>query len=756
MSPTRVAFCSLRSLFVILFIGLSNPQAVFSQPDDAKAAGKAIADFPELTIDVFKEMDGGVALSPEEIKGRNTWIIWTAGGQVFLDRMARESYGIIDVLKTIDSRNRDTRFARMGLINEPGFKKAENPDEFGLWLDVPINPAKDGLGEVDSQIAKEYEGTAIDWKQWVYGRSTGVMGLRIFPNPDFFNNEEARTKWDANRYYDPNDGDYWADRELIRPYRVGMTCGVCHVAHHPLNPPADPESPKWNNLASAIGNQYLREGYLFAINLRKRNFLYQMIQQQPAGTSDTSRIATDHINNPNAINAIFNVPSRLEVANAHSEQISAESGLLPGDGVDQAGMRKVPRILKDGADSIGVPAASIRVYVNIGMYSQHWLTLHNPLVGVRAQTPFTIDNAQKNSVYWMATQERLSNMKSFLASVNPFHLKDAKGTGSNDKDGSEFITKDANVLRKGKIVFSQYCAKCHSSKRAPNSVFSANAWYAKSLMSEDFLDDNFLSDDKRYPASVLKTNASRALATNAMRGNIWDNFSSETYKKQRSVGEITVFNPLTGKYDYKFVSPNGGVGYYRTPSLISLWTSAPFFHNNALGKYTGDPSVRGRMAAFDDAAEKLLWPEKRLNERSIWRTQEESWLEFPRASIPPSLAKALAPITDKDGYVRLGPIPAGTPINLLANLNIGEVRDASDVNERLASLISLVTNLKKQLAATKGMTPDQARNHINTFLVSALMKASKCPDLIEDRGHYFGTSLSDKNKRALIEFLKLL
>ena len=30
-------------------------------------------------------------------------------------------------------------------------------------------------------------------------------------------------------------------------------------------------------------------------------------------------------------------------------------------------------------------------------------------------------------------------------------------------------------------------------------------------------------------------------------------------------------------------------GYYRVPSLVSVWSSAPFLHNNMLGKFTGDP-----------------------------------------------------------------------------------------------------------------------------------------------------------------------
>jgi hypothetical protein len=31
---------------------------------------------------------------------------------------------------------------------------------------------------------------------------------------------------------------------------------------------------------------------------------------------------------------------------------------------------------------------------------------------------------------------------------------------------------------------------------------------------------------------------------------------------------------------------------------------------------------------------------------------------------------------------------------------------------------------------------------------------SKCPDFIVNRGHLFGTTLPDDDKRALIEFLK--
>jgi len=47
--------------------------------DEAKAADKTTADFPQISDDIFKPMDGGIDLSPEEIMGRNTWNLWSGG-----------------------------------------------------------------------------------------------------------------------------------------------------------------------------------------------------------------------------------------------------------------------------------------------------------------------------------------------------------------------------------------------------------------------------------------------------------------------------------------------------------------------------------------------------------------------------------------------------------------------------------------------------------------------------------------------------
>ena len=60
----------------------------------------------------------------------------------------------------------------------------------------------------------------------------------------------------------------------------------------------------------------------------------------------------------------------------------------------------------------------------------------------------------------------------------------------------------------------------------------------------DFLKDNYLSTDARIPVTLLRTNACSPLGTNAIRGNIWDNFSSETYKNLPSVGTRDAAGPV--------------------------------------------------------------------------------------------------------------------------------------------------------------------------------------------------------------------
>jgi hypothetical protein len=683
--------------------------------DEAKAAGLTTADFPQLTADIFKPMDGGIDLSPEEIMGRNTWNLWSAGNQRFWDHAAQDSYGLIDLLKMLDNRkySRAERFKVLGLMNEPGFRARAptEPDELGLCLDEQIAPEPTGINEK------------------VYGRPSGVLGFRLFPNPEF--DDAARKKWDGKRFYE--DPTYYNNKKLVRPYRVGVACGACHIAPNPSNPPADPENPRWENLASAIGNQYINEGKVFASNVQKGGFFYEMLAAQPRGTSDTSRIATDHINNPNAINAIFLLAERERIA--VPEKMAGGTLALPGEKEEM----NVPHILKDGADSVGVRGAAIRVYVNIGMFSEYWLTRHDRLLGLKRQKPFEIPYSREHSVFWRATEERLDNIAAFFRKLKSFRLADTPG-------GQAYITADSAVMMRGKEVFAESCAACHSSKQPPENIdprsAEGKAWFRAAVMSPDFLENNFLSNDRRYPLITVKTNSARAFASNAKSGHIWDNFSSLTYKELSPVDELEFFNPFDETRPIKFKPKEKDVapGYYRVPSLVSVWSSAPFLHNNTLGKFTGDPSVAGRMDAFNDAVEKLLWPEKRLNDASIWRTSQRCYLHIRKEYVPWPLRFRC----DRDGYLNIGPIPAGTPVNLIANLD-----------PSFCDMLTLVPRIKADLDKVRDQQlDDEAAKKVFANLVPDLVRANKCPDFIEDKGHYFGTDLPDTDKRALIEYLK--
>jgi len=75
---------------------------------------------------------------------------------------------------------------------------------------------------------------------------------------------------------------------------------------------------------------------------------------------------------------------------------------------------------------------------------------------------------------------------------------------------------------------------------------------------------------------------------------------------------------------------------------------------------------------------------------------------------------------------------------------------------------SIIFSKKAQSRRRARRSLDDEVNKTLANLKSPLLELNKCPDLIVDRGHYFGTSyfaeeppLSDDDKRALMNFLSL-
>jgi hypothetical protein len=779
--------------------------------DEARRANRSATSMALADEDYFHDMDGGATLTPDEIKGRNTWIVWTGGNDRFWDSIGSAVFGSLDFLKTLSSYpglkfSRDNRWNYLGLVNEPCLEKATGPDpnRFGLWLDK----RRTDCGPDPFENEKKYPGIAIGARGKdipvgsLYGYASGVVGLRLFPNPAF--DEAAAKKWDPKRFYD--DPKYYLSKNLVRPYRVGMSCAFCHVGPNPLKPPQDPENPKWENLSSNVGAQYFWIDRIFGWDADASSFVFQILHTSRPGSLDTSLVSTDNINNPRTMNAVYYLGPRLQEAKRWGRETLAGGNLNNkqfNDYVKEGPLTSffqppntvlAPRVLKDGADSVGPLGALNRVFLNIGLFSEEWTRHFNPFIGGKRPSPIEIAVARKNSAYWEATEAQTPDLALFfLKTTGPHHLKDAPG-------GDAYLTKDNALLKRGKIAFAEHCARCHSSKvpsPAPgvdpggcSGSQYLDCWnrywtWTKTddfktkmrqiVLADDFLDNNFLSTELRVPVTFLQTNACSPLASNAIAGNVWDNFSAQTYKDLPSVGEITVYNPFTGE-PKSFKMPAGGRGYTRPPSLVSLWSTAPFLLNNSVGKFNPSPSVEARMQSFQDSIEKMLWPEKRdkdsvLGDKipgHIDRTTTTSYLRIPAGYLPAYLQPLVEPgdrflpwLFTKSG-VQIGPIPAGTPVDLLANLEL--VSESNDPAQRLGhdkKLLELLVKIKHDLKnLPRGATDEQARQvFANVF--DPLFELSKCPDFVVNRGHYFGTSydkyepaLNDDDKRALIEFLK--
>jgi hypothetical protein len=446
--------------------------------DEAQQVNRDVASFPQGTEDYFHDMDNGVAMLPAEVQGRNMWLVWTGGNDRFWDKVTRDSLATFDLLKIVTSHpsqtycdgkhcDRDTRWNWMGAINEPCFDKptAADPQRFGLWLDVrrkdcPADPFEDEKAYPGVKIGARgttfSDGSKLPLGSY-FGYPTGIVGLRLFPNPDF--DQAAKNSWDPEKYY--TDENYYKDPNLIKPYRVGMACGFCHVGPSPIHPPQDPSNPQWSNLNSTVGSQYLWMDRVFVYSADTREFLYQLMHSFPPGTMDTSLVSTDYINNPRTMNAVYLLGPRLDEIRFWGKE-TLKGGELNNKQLegtfDAPDTSWSPRVLKDGSDSVGVLGALNRVYLNIGLYSEEWMKHFNPFFGGKEITRIEIATAEQNSVYWRATEAGTPKMAKFLKKAGqPDRLADVP-------EGNPYLTADAAALTRGKIVFAETCARCHSSK----------------------------------------------------------------------------------------------------------------------------------------------------------------------------------------------------------------------------------------------------------------------------------------------------
>ncbi len=233
----------------------------------------------------------------------------------------------------------------------------------------------------------------------------------------------------------------------------------------------------------------------------------------------------------------------------------------------------------------------------------------------------------------------------------------------------------------------------------------------------------------------------------------------------------------------------GGRGYYRPPSLLSLWAYAPFMLNNAIGPevcgkpskpeldfysspYVGadgkplanppacwpyDVSVEGRYKLFKASMNELLFPQQRISK--IFLSDRD-------------IAFDVAPNV-KIGDVMTGlsiVVPKGVPAVLINSLRYKDLiqdlvlfrRDAPRLDAKYKGILTdaQLADLKKGLDATWPVltgAPGQLKLDITTVQNEFVQRYySNVLGRSENSGHRFGENLAERDKQALIAFLATL
>ena len=297
----------------------------------AAPPGKPVPETASVDQDApYFEACAREGLNESECVGRLIWFKATGGNERFHTYTFQQRIGVlVDWFRVLRADQRDDRFWAWGIINDPACCKPGDPDCPAKSLDETYGfdwcPGDDVLlkyvgknGYVDPACGLKdaaldaddphTQGGKVDQRaspcDLRFGTSTGALGLRKFPNPRF-----DAAKWKALN----GDLATWsgftaakaattgiesdqrvtrlADASIEPPFLIGTTCGSCHIAFDPLNPPADPAHPKWENIKGLIGNQYTRMSELLGSGMPKTSLEYQMFAHARPGVTDTSAIS---------------------------------------------------------------------------------------------------------------------------------------------------------------------------------------------------------------------------------------------------------------------------------------------------------------------------------------------------------------------------------------------------------------------------------------------------------------------------------
>jgi hypothetical protein len=804
-------------------------------------------------------------LNESECVGRLIWFKATAGNERFHTYTFQQRVGVlIDWYRVLRTDQRDDRFRAWGIINDPACCKpgdpdcpAKNPDEtYGFdwcpgddvllkYVGKPgyVDPAcglKDAALDTTDPHTKggkvDQRHSACDLK---FGTSTGALGFRKFPNPRFEAskwrqvNGGSSATWDGFRKTMRDTGvpsdervSKLADASIEPPFLIGTTCGSCHIAFDPRNPPADPARPKWENIHGLIGNQYTRMSELLGSGMARASLEWQMFAHPRPGVTDTSAISHDQVNNPGTINALINVSQRPTFAaesitkwrkadSCGAEKDPQKCWCEPGrDGkcwvhstrsddktpVNVAGKRitleGVHHILKGGEDSIGALEAIQRVYFNIGSCAEQCWVNHltdfrqvDPQQRGYGQTPFNIGQCRRDCPNFRAIEDRLQNLLDFFVSAegeamdlhvarsNERRAKNAGAPAYTRTDLIDDLEKEfgQGAVRRGRDLFAQNCARCHSSiPESQGGPFANRDFHAVNESHPRKVRADFLGNDQSTPVTEVGTFRCRALHSNHMAGHLYHEYGSETLRARNVVAAVPEQTPLK----------TGGRGYYRNVSLVNVWATAPFMHNNAIGpEICGNPhnkdndfnraryvdqngrlldkqpacmpydtTVDGRFRLYVQSMHELLNPRERGIKMTL--TDQDIIVDLGIRTWDGKQEKALI----GSGAVR---VPKGTPAGYIGSLLhkdlIGDLYRAKRYPDALEkagkkALIPELQAIADEILKEPARFVDIMRDK-RSFVQA---NYTTCMQDVENEGHRFGEDLSDADKKALTAFLATL
>jgi hypothetical protein len=771
---------------------------------------------------------GAQGLSPSARAGREIWFKSTAGNARFHTYVFQQRLGVmIDWFRVLRSEARGDRFKTWGIINDPDCCTPGSANCPRRSLEETYGfdycPGDDGLL---SFVGKEgYRDPACDFEDapvsandphgpkdqrqsacdLAFGTSTGVLGFRKFPNPRF-NAERWRTlngsmaTWTGfTRPLQTTGPDsrtsHLIDGSVEPPFLIGMSCGACHISFTPLKPPADPEHPAWDNIDGLVGNQFARISEIFASGMSESSIEWQTFSHARPGTVDTSGIPNDSVSNPGTMNPIMNLAQRptfeeqvIKWRPANSCAPGADERTCwcePGrDGKcweRSQQNERVHHILKGAEDSIGAREAIQRVYFNIGSCSEQCWVNHitdlrqaDPKHRGFGQTPFDIGQCRRDCTNFRAIEDRLQNIADFFMTSRPVDLYRARGLPSQAALVAQLDREfGANAVARGRAVFAGTCARCHSSQPAP---WTDATDFHTTVAGQPDLRIDFLSNERPVPVTEVGTSRSRALHSNHMQGRVWEEYASETLRARPPVSGIAEPH-------------DGGRGYYRPISLLSVWAFAPFMHNNAIGPevcgqstdplefyrspyvvrgswmrmpnpppcVTFDASVEGRYRLFKASVDELLNPTARP----------------PKVTLVDQPIIIDGPVFPGETQGFLLQIPAGIPAAIPANLRhkelIGDLvlakTNVDGLRSKYASrgaadadrIVNTLQDILKQLSAGIVSSPESVVSQIGRDHLPFIQQMySNSTVEIENEGHMFGSSLSPADKKALTAFLATL